>query len=1326
MGKSSDTAKLSIAQLKQLAESWARKGNLKEEACTLNILGHKYTEKGKMAKALECHRKELMLTQQFKDMDLGIPHRKIAECLATLGEFKEAVHHAKLYVSEEKRRGDDLELQRAWLVIGNIYQECAVADINNRLSGAYLKKALQCLSKSMSIAEVLTPAQGMSGVLRQQTICDLSNNLANVYDLLNKPMEAEWHANEAIDKAQILADDEREMRSYFTKGICMGNQQCTKKAIGAMTVSADLARHRGEYYTEIEALYHLATHYLAQFHQSKVSDVSPLIQTRETLRKAYQKLGRRDDPREMKPQIIKLYRSSGKLEELYVERKSVGSTCELHAWVTGKLYEQIGDIYWDIGWKEKAIEAYESAKTQYQGITGSLATDPVYRVKKHLLGVLGSIGMVAWEISNHDKAIDFYARAAACAEESGQALQKAYYIIDWAQAVEAKSEADQGLDELAAKDILGPVREALQTFMRNAPLPRSQYDQVVEGYRVLGRIYTALAQSKAAEKAHARADEMQTAASEALDDANSQDNDDDEDADFEAEEEILHYSSRRGRHVGDKYVLERNEKGETPLITAAIEGDLERATICISEGAEVNARDYGGWSALHEACNHGNLDIVELLLDHGADINLDGGNNSTPLISAVLGDQLAVVHCLVRRGANLVRRDKGGMRAVDLCKDDDIRRALVRAMSEQGLIREDNASKLLKENNFATTNAYLDETAVKRARMGPNRLLEARSRPTEDILPDNQTFERCVDQWERVLGKRKKAITRMYSDGSDDADEETDPVAISRSAKKPRDDKDRKKMPSMDVISTDVDETSRNRGPMEHKLLGKPASALDLLRAKRQERQRKIAAPSGLSDRDVSREERLNEWKQKRVSFDGKSQGQTPLRPMENLPRATGQATAAIKSKILRGIAQGTCQGLTRDFSETVATSPYNEMIEIIFPDVDKLSLRVQRREIANYATLKAYLAQEIGLGQYLDEISTSNGKTVTNATAAEVSAPEFKGPLECCLRPGHHPEAIYCIFCKLRDLTPNTDVFRQLEQIPSTRAFTLTGIPLSVGQIQGVLAALSHASHCEKLVLDAVMLDEAVMKALARIIPKFSRLRHLSVALNSASAASVHKLIISVASSISSETLEYLDVSGNRLGEISCQKVLTAVFARCTNLRTLKMANCAISDDSRLNLAIMTARSLHNLDISDNDSTLLESKVLMSCIGQSSVRSLIINGYDLTAGNDALEHLSESNSLHSIDIRRCELPSDDDQLSRLLGKFDGALKNINTVHAAHCHIGSKNGFITWLQRYVNVDTERQVFLSIDSGITADDLTSLKVSFEPLRDSDTVRFTRST
>ncbi|KAJ0008990.1 hypothetical protein NQD34_016405 [Periophthalmus magnuspinnatus] len=116
----------------------------------------------------------------------------------------------------------------------------------------------------------------------------------------------------------------------------------------------------------------------------------------------------------------------------------------------------------------------------------------------------------------------------------------------------------------------------------------------------------------------------------------------------------------------------RNEKGETSLHRACIDGNLKQVQYLIDQGHPVNPRDYCGWTPLHEASNHGHYDIVAALLDRGAYINDSGGplcEGVTPLHDALACGNLAVARLLIERGASVTLLNSKGESAMDtLCQ----------------------------------------------------------------------------------------------------------------------------------------------------------------------------------------------------------------------------------------------------------------------------------------------------------------------------------------------------------------------------------------------------------------------------------------------------------------------------------------------------------------------------------------------------------------------------------------------------------------------------------------------------------------------------------
>lgn len=56
----------------------------------------------------------------------------------------------------------------------------------------------------------------------------------------------------------------------------------------------------------------------------------------------------------------------------------------------------------------------------------------------------------------------------------------------------------------------------------------------------------------------------------------------------------------------------------SPLMLAAAHGHLDTVRVLLDKGADVNAEDMTGWTALHAAARNGYPEVVRLLLDRGA------------------------------------------------------------------------------------------------------------------------------------------------------------------------------------------------------------------------------------------------------------------------------------------------------------------------------------------------------------------------------------------------------------------------------------------------------------------------------------------------------------------------------------------------------------------------------------------------------------------------------------------------------------------------------------------------------------------------------------
>ena len=96
-----------------------------------------------------------------------------------------------------------------------------------------------------------------------------------------------------------------------------------------------------------------------------------------------------------------------------------------------------------------------------------------------------------------------------------------------------------------------------------------------------------------------------------------------------------------------------------PIFLAAGEGKLEAVRYLLDEGADVNARDNFGNTALAEAAYYGHLAVVKELLLRGADINAVG-DGGTALDIAISRNNTAVADLLKHRGGKSAREIRTG------------------------------------------------------------------------------------------------------------------------------------------------------------------------------------------------------------------------------------------------------------------------------------------------------------------------------------------------------------------------------------------------------------------------------------------------------------------------------------------------------------------------------------------------------------------------------------------------------------------------------------------------------------------------------------------
>lgn len=118
------------------------------------------------------------------------------------------------------------------------------------------------------------------------------------------------------------------------------------------------------------------------------------------------------------------------------------------------------------------------------------------------------------------------------------------------------------------------------------------------------------------------------------------------------------------KHPQTKIEFE-NKLGETPLMLAAINNQINLAEVLIERGADVNRK---GWTPLHYAATRGHREMMRLLLDHSAYIDSESANGTTPLMMAAYAAPPLAVKLLLEEGADPTLVNHGNMSALDLAE----------------------------------------------------------------------------------------------------------------------------------------------------------------------------------------------------------------------------------------------------------------------------------------------------------------------------------------------------------------------------------------------------------------------------------------------------------------------------------------------------------------------------------------------------------------------------------------------------------------------------------------------------------------------------------
>ncbi|WP_375465671.1 ankyrin repeat domain-containing protein [uncultured Methylobacterium sp.] len=112
----------------------------------------------------------------------------------------------------------------------------------------------------------------------------------------------------------------------------------------------------------------------------------------------------------------------------------------------------------------------------------------------------------------------------------------------------------------------------------------------------------------------------------------------------------------------------RNDKGDSLLMLAAYNGQVEATRVILEAGGDPELANDRGQTPLAGAAFKGDAAVATLLLAHGAAVDGTGDGSRTALMTAAMFDRTEIVALLLAHGADPDLRDAEGRSAADMAR----------------------------------------------------------------------------------------------------------------------------------------------------------------------------------------------------------------------------------------------------------------------------------------------------------------------------------------------------------------------------------------------------------------------------------------------------------------------------------------------------------------------------------------------------------------------------------------------------------------------------------------------------------------------------------
>ncbi|XP_053571470.1 tonsoku-like protein [Bombina bombina] len=619
---------MSDREIRQLEKAKCRaekSGNLKEEAAVCNQLGEILARTGRFQEAIEEHRQELRICESLGDViGCAVANRKIGESFAELGNYEAALKHQRLHLDLARSVSSDIEEQRALATIGRTYLYMCDAGRAAEAQGP----AEDAFLKSLAVVD-----EKLDGKVSAREISEMRARLFLNLGFLYDSMKETAKCNVYIRKSVYIAEQNQLHEDLYRANSTLGSIHLRNgehsKAIRCWEAARECARRMRDKHMESDCYSSIGQVLLS---------LGDLAAGKRSLKKAYLLGSQHPSDRDAVRRSLKYGIKGCHLEEALSELPEDDQQGAL------SLYEQLGDLYCKVGCYSKAVEYY---KMQLR------CAESLGKSERELAVIHISLAATFTDLKDHRQAVTHY--RAELELRKGNPKEKCKTWMNMGLSYEEDGQ-DYSEIQRCLSSALQCAKQAGEVGLQRRVL--QQLLSVQRKWRDSEAEDTEAQLGKILEVSSGESSDEEMENSEPLQESELELSQSDDEEDLEGYDKSV-----PGRRRVNRW-NRRNEKGETVLHRACIDGNLKMVQCLLDKGHPLNPRDYCGWTPLHEACNHGHLEIVEILLDRGANINDPGGplcDGITPLHDSLSSGNFHVAQLLIRRGASVTQKSSKGI-----------------------------------------------------------------------------------------------------------------------------------------------------------------------------------------------------------------------------------------------------------------------------------------------------------------------------------------------------------------------------------------------------------------------------------------------------------------------------------------------------------------------------------------------------------------------------------------------------------------------------------------------------------------------------------------